>query len=200
MKERITIQLKPIEISKTGRQLVEEASVSDECGEAREIKGGTQKQRNFCRHLVSGLSLSEAYRRSYDAQNMKPATIHKEAHKLMKNPRVTTMYESIVARADCRIINQRIADRTEILETLTSLMRGQLSADANRVRATQLLSQAQGLLREPLEAPGEERSPEEIRKELIDRLRSLGILGTGTRDSGESGCHNPVTTAGKNGF
>ena len=118
----------------------------------------------FLRHLVSGLSLSEAYRRSYDAQNMKPATIHKEAHKLMKNPRVTTMYESLAARADGRIISQRIADRTEILETLTSLMRGQLSADANRVRATQLLSQAQGLLREPLESPGEERSPEEIRE------------------------------------
>ena len=118
----------------------------------------------------------------------------------MRNPRVTTMYESLAARADGRIINQRIADRTEILETLTSLMRGQLIADANRVRATQLLSQAQVLLREPLEPPGEERSPQEIRKELIDRLRSLGILGTGTRDSGESGCHNPVTTAGKNGF
>ena len=118
----------------------------------------------------------------------------------MKNPRVTTMYESLAARADGRIINQRIADRTEILETLTSLMRGQLSADANRVRATQLLSQAQGLLREPLEAPGEERSPEEIQNELIDQLSSLGILGTSTRDSRERVCHNPVTTAGKKSF
>jgi hypothetical protein len=46
----------------------------------------TNKQEAFCRLLASGMSQADAYRRSHNALNMKPATVRKEAHKLMKNP------------------------------------------------------------------------------------------------------------------
>ena len=102
----------------------------------------TSKQSAFCRHVTSGNSLSEAYRKSYNASKMKPATVRREAHRLMRNPNVATTVERLERKAEVVLVEKTIADRKEVLETLTRIMRGQLEADSNRVRATQLLAQA----------------------------------------------------------
>ena len=94
----------------------------------------------------------------------------------MKNPKVAAMVEELTKQADQQVVSNRIADRTEILETLTKLMRGEESADSNRVRATQLLAQAQGLLKEQTELVVKERSSDEIREELAQKLASLRPL------------------------
>ena len=133
----------------------------------------TSKQKAFCRQLASGVSQAEAYRRSYNAENMKPETIYREAHELMKNPKVAAMVERLSSDADSQIVSERIASKTEILETLTRLMRGEESADSNRVRATQLLAQAQGLLKDQTELLVKERTSDEIREELFKKLHVL---------------------------
>ena len=101
---------------------------------------------------------------------MKPATVRKEAHKLMKNPNVATMVAEINESAKEQVINDRIADRTEVLETLTRMMRGELEIDASRIKATQLLAQAHGLLKDRTEIVVAERPSTEIRAELHKRL------------------------------
>ena len=130
----------------------------------------TNKQEAFCRLLASGMSQADAYRRSYNALNMKPATVRKEAHKLMKNPNVATMVAEINESAREQVVNDRIADRTEVLETLTRMMRGELEADTSRIKATQLLAQAHGLLKDRTEIVVAERPSTEIRAELHKRL------------------------------
>ena len=137
--------------------------------------GLTPKQKYFSRLVASGTSQTDAYRVAYSAKNMMPSTIHKEAYKLMNNPKVATMVEALNSEADCKIVSNRIADKQEILETLTRLMRGEENADANRVRATQLLAQAQGLLKESSVVPAKERSSEEIRLQLIKKLEDLNL-------------------------
>ena len=52
-------------------------------------------------------------------------------------------------------------------------MRGEESADSNRVRATQLLAQAQGLLKDQTELLVKERTSDEIREELLKKLHVL---------------------------
>ena len=42
------------------------------------------------------------------------------------------MVEELTKEADQQVVSNRIADRTEILETLTKLMRGKESADSNK--------------------------------------------------------------------
>ena len=135
----------------------------------------TGKQKAFCRHVASGTSQAEAYRLSYNARNMKPESVHREAHALMKNPKVAAMVEQLTKEADQQVVSNRIADRTEILETLTKLMRGEESADSNRVRATQLLAQAQGLLKEQTELVVKERSSDQIQQELLKKLKQLKL-------------------------
>ena len=133
----------------------------------------TSKQLAFCRHVTSGSSLSEAYRKSYKASKMKPATVRREAHRLMNNPNVATTVERLEREAEVVMVEKTIADRKEVLETLTQMMRGQLETDSNKVRATQLLAQAHGILRDHAFVSSKERSSEDIKSELERRLRAF---------------------------
>jgi hypothetical protein len=134
------------------------------------VKILTSKQLAFCRHVTSGSSLSEAYRKSYNASGMKPATVRREAHRLMRNPNVATTVERLEREAEVVLVERTIADRKEVLETLTQIMRGQLETDSNKVRATQLLAQAHGILKDHAFVSSKERSSEDIKSELERRL------------------------------
>lgn len=101
---------------------------------------------------------------------MKPATVRREAHRLMRNPNVATTVERLEREADVVMVERTIADRKEVLETLTQMMRGQMEIDSNKVRATQLLAQAHGILRDHAFVSSNERSSEDIKSELERRL------------------------------
>lgn len=49
----------------------------------------TPQQEKFCKAVVSGLSLSDAYRKAYKAGNMTARTINKRAGELMHNGAIT---------------------------------------------------------------------------------------------------------------
>lgn len=66
----------------------------------------------------------------------------------MKKPSIATTVSALNKTADQQTVDLRIADRSEVLETLPRIMRGEVEADSNRVIATQLLAQAQGLLKD----------------------------------------------------
>lgn len=51
--------------------------------------GLTAKQSKFVAEVVSGSTLSAAYRSAYDAENMEPDTIRVEACRLARNPNVS---------------------------------------------------------------------------------------------------------------
>jgi len=133
----------------------------------------TSKQSAFCRHVTAGSSLSEAYRKSYNASKMKPATVRREAHRLMNSPNVATTVERLEHEAEVVLVERTIADRKEVLETLTQMMRRQLETDSNKVRATQLLAQAHGILRDHAFVSSKERSSEDIKSKLERRLRAF---------------------------
>ena len=90
----------------------------------------------------------------------------------MNNPKVATTVERLEREAEVVMVEKTIADRKEVLETLTQIMRGQLEADSNKVRATQLLAQAQGILKDHAFESLRDRSSEEIKKQLLIKLRS----------------------------
>ena len=62
---------------------------------------------------------------SYEAQNKSSASVRREADRLMKNPNVATMIAELNTAADTKVINDWIADRTEVLETLTRMLKGE---------------------------------------------------------------------------
>jgi phage terminase small subunit len=57
--------------------------------------GLTIKQERFAQKYIELGNASEAYRQSYDAENMAPETVHNEAHILLKNPEVSARVERL---------------------------------------------------------------------------------------------------------
>ena len=84
-------------------------------------EGLTPKQENFCREFIKCGNASEAYRKAYNCQNMKPETINVKACELLKNGNITVRVQEL----DKEKKNEAIADAQEIQETLTRLLRGE---------------------------------------------------------------------------
>lgn len=59
----------------------------------------TPKQEAFCLAYVETGNASEAYRRAYDAENMKPGTVNKRASELLADGEVTGRVDQLKAAA-----------------------------------------------------------------------------------------------------
>lgn len=85
----------------------------------------TPKQEKFCQEYVQCGNASEAYRRAYNAVNMKTATINKRSGELMQNGavagRISEINEEIKSKA--------IASAEEVQELLTKLLRGEINEE-----------------------------------------------------------------------
>ena len=58
----------------------------------------TLKQETFCQGYVETGNASEAYRRAYDANGMKPEVVSVKASELLKNGKVTVRVEQLQAK------------------------------------------------------------------------------------------------------
>ena len=123
-----------------------------------------------------GKSQADAYRAAYDTLRMNDNSIRREASRLMDNPNVATTVAELQQEADAAVVQERIATREEVLQTLTGYMHSGEPRDSVRLRAAELMGKHYGLFTERIEAVVPERSPEEITAELEEKLTSL--LGT----------------------
>lgn len=58
----------------------------------------TPKQEAFCLAYIETGNASEAYRQAYPrARNWKPETVHREAHALLNNPKISTRLDELKA-------------------------------------------------------------------------------------------------------
>lgn len=139
----------------------------------------TIKQENFCLAYLETGSASEAYRRAYNAEKMKPETVNRAAKELLDNPKIT---------ARLKELRQPIVDSAQVtlkshLERLDSLSRqaeerGQFSAAIN---AEISRGKAAGLYTEKLDHTSSDGSmspkaltPKEVAAELIAQAESMG--------------------------
>lgn len=82
----------------------------------------TPKQQHFCQAVASGCTMSDAYRAAYNAENMKPASIHREASVLMSNPTITQRVERLHRAKDRAVVAASLSDRERVLNKLRELM------------------------------------------------------------------------------
>lgn len=59
------------------------------------MKRLTQKQENFCLAYIETGNASEAYRRVYNAEKMKPETVNNKAHVLLKKGEIRARLEEL---------------------------------------------------------------------------------------------------------
>jgi len=143
---------------------------------AKKGSGLTPKQQHFCRAVASGCTMSDAYREAYSTSRMKPATIHREATRLMSNPMITTRIEVLNRAKDRAVVASVVSDRERVLTKLRALLDNPDGTPAEQImlRATDLLGKSVGLYKDVVETVVH-RTPEEIEAELAEILAPHGI-------------------------
>ena len=89
--------------------------------------------------------------------------------RLMTNPKVATTVAKLQQEADAAVVQERIASREEVLQTLTGYMHSGEPGepgDSVKLRAAELMGKHYGLFTDRIEAVKPPRSSEEIQLEL----------------------------------
>ena len=113
--------------------------------------------------------MSDAYRQAYNTSNMKPATVNREAHTLMSNPKITTRVEALQRAKDRAVVASGLSDRELVLTKLRHFMDHAEPSDGPKIRAAALLGKSVGLFRD-VQVQEQPRIADEIREELEKRL------------------------------
>jgi hypothetical protein len=134
--------------------------------------GLTAKQRKFAENVINGMGIAEAYRNSYDAENMKPASVQRRAAELMVDGKVKACMEALAAEK--RRISEvtTVSDRDMLVSLLRKWSKGDESATSSQLRAAELLGKACGLYRDVVE-DHRERPSTLVAAELEARLASM---------------------------
>jgi hypothetical protein len=131
----------------------------------------TPKQHQFAREVVLGKSQADAYRSAYNTLKMNDNSIRREASRLMDNPKVATTVAALQQKADSAVVQERIASREEVLQTLTGYMHSGEPKDSVRLRAAEMMGKHYGLFTDRIEAVVTELSSEEIQIKLEAKLQ-----------------------------
>ena len=81
----------------------------------------TPKQERFIQNIVSGMSQRQAYKESYDAENMTDETIDKEACLLFNSPKIAERYRELIEELKDKAImtaTERMIWLTEVIKDI----------------------------------------------------------------------------------
>ena len=136
--------------------------------------GLTEKQEGFCMAVFSGMSFSDAYREAYDAENMKAATIHRQAHELVNNPKIAARLDQLHHEREQQRRMQSLSRSDFVLKQLTEEALNTDNSDGARVRALELLGKSVALFTDKVETEDKtERDADAIKRELQAKLDRL---------------------------
>lgn len=80
----------------------------------------------FVRHLVKGCSQREAYRKAYPKCKAKDASVDSMAARLWAKVEIQSRYSELHAQVIEQTKKESIADATEVMESLTKIMRANI--------------------------------------------------------------------------
>lgn len=84
--------------------------------------GMTERQKIFADHYIISLNATEAYKKAYpNIKNIKTAEVN--GSKLLRNTKVKAYIDEQLEK----LKSERVADQQEVLEFLTSVMRGEVT-------------------------------------------------------------------------
>lgn len=84
--------------------------------------GMTERQKIFADHYIISLNATESYKKAYpNIKNIKTAEVN--GSKLLRNTKVKAYIDEQLER----LKSERVADQQEVLEFLTSVMRGEVT-------------------------------------------------------------------------
>ncbi len=135
--------------------------------------GVSPKQSAFAAFVAEGDSYTEAYRKAYDASKMKEQVVWNAASRLAKNAKVMTYITALKKKDATAIEAHDKLSKVWILERLQDEAQNEGNPAATRVRALELLGKTSGLFDESTHITFENRTPEDVEKELLEKLAVL---------------------------
>ncbi len=138
--------------------------------------GLTDKQETFALAVFEGNNFSDAYRQAYDTQNMNAASIHREAHALTVNPKVTARIDGLFLDKEKEQRMLRLSRSEKVISKLEQVALRDGDADGTQVRALELLGKTMGLFIDKVETEDKtERTEQQLEKDIEQKLIALGI-------------------------
>ena len=135
--------------------------------------GVSPKQSAFAAFVAEGDSYTEAYRKAYDASKMKEQVVWNAASRLAKNAKVMTYITALKKKDATAVEAHDKLSKVWILERLQDEAQNEGNPAATRVRALELLGKTSGLFDESTHITFENRTPEDVEKELLEKLAVL---------------------------
>ncbi len=131
----------------------------------------TPKQRKFAESYVEGGNACEAYRIAYDIENMKPATVRREAMRALKNPTIATYIRELqkTHRQRHDVTVDGLVDELEEARFFAMVF-GHIGA---AVAATMGKAKLHGLITDNVKLNGLEALKQLSNEQLIERIRGI---------------------------
>ena len=130
------------------------------------------------------LSMVDCYKRSYQADNMNPASIRKEASRLAASPHIAPIIKEYsdkkAAVAHSQALSQAVSDRDRVLSKLRHYT-DNAESEAKAIIATVDLGRTCNVFTDTVEIKSE-RSSEDIMQELQTKLDQLTAMPTEEAD------------------
>tara|TARA_R110000744_G_scaffold150995_4_gene264378 strand:- start:130 stop:579 length:450 start_codon:yes stop_codon:yes gene_type:complete len=135
--------------------------------------GVSPKQSAFAAFVAEGDSYTKAYRKAYDASKMKEQVVWNAASRLAKNKKVMTYIAALKKKDATAVEAHDKLSKDWIVQRLQDEAQNDGNPAATRVRALELLGKTSGLFDESTHITFENRTPEDVEKELVEKLAVL---------------------------
>jgi len=135
----------------------------------------TPKQERFAQLIAGGNDQSTAYREAFNS-NGKDSTVHSEASRLMKNPKVSARVEHITEQKHRAISRKAVTDRELVVGKLRRWTEDGIDPTTGdeptqaQLTAAQLLGRTVALFSDKVEQITTERTADEVAAEIKRRL------------------------------
>jgi len=133
----------------------------------------TPKQTAFASFVASGDNNTEAYRKAYDTSKMSEQVIRNSAFKLSKNEKVRVSIKSLKEDTQKERQARQKLNGDWIIEQLQDEASNDKNPAASRIRALELLGKKMGFFEDSTLVTVKNQSPEEIEKELMEKLGAI---------------------------
>ena len=132
----------------------------------------TAPQMEFCKGMIQGKTMRQAYRDAYPNANGSDQVITSSAYRLSRDPRIQSTLQDAWGETVEVLAEDTAAAKRYVLKELLALSKGG-KQEGSRLKALELMGRAAGMFQPQAAETVEKVSAEQLRKELSGHLKLL---------------------------
>ena len=132
----------------------------------------TAPQMEFCKGMIQGKTMRQAYRDAYPNANGSDQVITSSAYRLSRDPRIQSTLQEAWGETVEVLAEDTAATKRYVLKELLALTKGG-KQEGSRLKALELMGRAAGMFQPQAAEAVEKVSAEQLRKELSGHLKLL---------------------------